>query len=36
MSTMDCMIVLGPFLALVGVMMVCFGIAHWCDVRSSS
>lgn len=36
MSTMDCIIVLAPMAALLAVMMVCFGIAHWCDVRSSS
>jgi uncharacterized membrane protein YidH (DUF202 family) len=34
MSTTDCLIVLGPFFALVTVMTIAFGIVHYLDVKN--
>lgn len=34
MSTSDCLVVFGPLLALVAVMLVCFGVAQANDNRS--
>jgi hypothetical protein len=33
MTTLDCFVVFGPMLALVAVMFVCFGLAHFFENR---
>jgi hypothetical protein len=34
MSTTDCLIFFGPFLALVTIMMIGFGVVHYLDVKN--
>lgn len=34
MSTTDCLIFFGPFLALVIIMMISFGVVHCLDVKN--